>query len=61
MYILPTQYRAGLHRHSQDSAAGPSEENSASGGVVNVSDAWLEFILLCQCQGPYQDGIGFFY
>ena len=62
------QYRAGLHT-PQSSPVSPAASDVPSphpgvfsssdvgGADGRVCDAWVEFILLCQCYGPHQEGV----
>ena len=62
------QFKAGLYK-AQKSGASPSHLSSSTspshqqplfsceaGEKGRVCDAWIEFILLCQCYGPHQEG-----
>lgn len=56
--IFHLQYKAGLNAKSSSKSHGPtfSFNSLIDNSDIDVSGAWLELTLLCQCYGQHQQG-----
>ena len=56
--ILYIQYKSCLNKLSTPVTSTSKDDKSKYGGdLLDVSEGWLELIMLCQCCGPFQEGI----